>query len=89
MINDKGQIIENPSPRKINKSQLLELQQPGGIDSVNASLRSDAKFFPSDRKDITISKSNDKLSKAQGGKRTEVEENDLELEGGMLDQGTP
>lgn len=31
----------------------------------------------------------DKLSKAQGGKMTEVEENDLELEGGMFDQGTP
>ena len=40
-------------------------------------MRSDSKFLQSDKKD--------KLTKAKGGKLTEVEENDLELEGGMMD----
>ena len=48
-----------------------------GIESLDASVRSDSKFLQSDKKD--------KLTKAKGGKLTEVEENDLELEGGMMD----
>ena len=56
---------------------------------MDISVRSDAKFFPSDRKELNSNQLKDKLSKAQGGKMTEVEENDLELEGGMFDQGTP
>jgi hypothetical protein len=90
MINDEGHIIHSPSPRRVNKSQLMELQQPGGADSMNVSLRSDSKFLSSDRKNASFGRSaNNLLTKAQGAKMTEVEENDLELEGGMVDQGTP
>lgn len=51
----------------------------GGDESFDASVRSDAKLFGSEAK----SSYNEKLNKANKGRITEVEENDLELEGGM------
>ena len=61
MIDDNGEIIRNESPKKVNKKQLKVIQQQdqsvngmsprGGSESLNVSVRSDAKFFASERKD--------------------------------------
>lgn len=61
MIDDNGEIIRNESPKKVNKKQLKVIQQqdqsvngmsPRGVsESLNVSVRSDAKFFASERKD--------------------------------------
>ena len=54
-------------------------------ESLDVSVRSDAKFFASERKDNDNLQVNDRFAKLNKGKITEVEENDLELEGGASD----
>jgi hypothetical protein len=62
------------------QKQDLNLSARGGSDSLDASVRSDAKLFGSEMKG-----NNERFNKASRGKITEVDENDLELEGGAND----